>query len=1490
MRTVAMRVGCTLLAAVALTLGGCTSGVAFFLGELLGGTLPRVNGLIASPGALLFNQLGQTAQIDVVANISDGTTKQLSGQLRRELRFESNNTSVVLVDENGLVTAVGDGNAEIRINTGKFEATVAAAVEVAQSGARLVVVPERADFTQHGQTLQLQVQRRGAVGQVEDITPGAKGTQYESVDTGVAAVSSEGLVTAIGPGETAIRIVNGTFSTALPVRVNSVVSIVVDPSSIAFQAVGETRQLSVRGQRQDGSVESDLTAADLGTTYQSADESVASVSPSGLITAMGIGQTTIQVASGASRSNVNVSVTVLAALELAPTVVTFSEVAQTQQLMLTGHYSDGSVRDLTAQSGVSYVSSDAAVATVDAGGIVRPGVDGTAVITAGFDSLSATCEVTVAIANPQVSSLRIEPSEINFADPAERAQLRVYARLTNGTEQDFTSPDAGTVYVSSELYISTVDASGLAAPVARGVAVLTATNAGISASIPVNVTYCRPRAPVLEPLVSPTREPSVTVIGRCEPGAALEITTPGGTASAIAGSDGAFAVAVPLALNRANAIFVTAVADCGVRSSTAPVSVTQDGRPPNLYIDAPSDGADITTEVTDVAGRVGDLLSGYQGLTVTVNGITAIVDEGIGNNGTFLAQNVPLPNTGPNNVTATATDAAGNQTTRTITVTRIEIPAKAIRMAAVSGNGQTARVMEWLENPIVVRMTRPDGSPFANKVVTFEVTRSDGRLAIEPTGHGEPMLQARTDANGLVQAFWMLGSDAGCGNNRISVTSQGVAGTVGFCASALPGPAAQINIGTGNMQRGDAGGPAPEPLRAWVSDSCNGIENVPVTFRVVAGGGKVNGVDEITIVTSRTGHAQVDFTFGADGGNNVVEADFPGHAGQPATFALFGLVRDSSRPTAMSGLILDNSNGRVGNIGVRMRVGTTTLSTTADDEGQFRFDDVPGSGHAHLYIDAFAAPDPHLNGLSVPVGTFPNMHYELVIAPNAENSIGMPILLPPLNPANIVEYRTGSNIELTCAGMAGLKMIVTAGSMSLPNGDGTFTPAPDHTPMSLNQVHHDDIPMPMPDGAAPPFAWTLQPAGAHFDPPVRIEYPNMSGLPPGAIANFLSFDHDTNRFEIVASGSVSEDGSIIVTDRGAGLSVSGWGCNCPPYSVTGDCCNECTALGPCETCTSNGTLSGGTVSVAPASPNVGDTIVFTASGVVDSGGGKSSTCPPSSNPIPPGTVTYRWEITKPDGTTTSGAGASASISATTVGRYSCAFTAEVTRDCPPPPLNLPARNACAGSGLLPTSLASVNYIEQVIAPSGPPWGAMRPTTWAVDITAYFDCASDSWKARVTQADSTYTIWWRLLAGISEASAAAATDANHCNMIADLNALGNRAGRAWYMLAAVEAHERVHVTEWRTSLDPKFATMKTTIEALSVPRASAADAAAARTAIRALPAYQTAVDAADNDAQTVFWAIPDPNGNTDAAEHAVVDPVITAIRARETAEGWTVCPP
>lgn len=663
-----------------------------------------------------------------------------------------------------------------------------------------------------------------------------------------------------------------------------------------------------------------------------------------------------------------------------------------------------------------------------------------------------------------------------------------------------------------------------------------------------------PAPPVLDPHVTMTNILSVTITGTAS-GVAVEVSGPVDVVQ-VPVSGGAFIVDVELSPNRVNDVFFTTISDTGQRSAPAATAITHDGQPPSLFVDFPLDGTEVTTPTVDVGGRVSDMLSGFMGLTVTVNGAEAAVDVGIGTNGTYLALGVALAVGVPTPITVVATDELGNSATKDITVTRVEPPPDEPNLAPVSGNGQIGQVETQLTDPIVVQLTQPDGSPFADQVVTFQVVRSNGLLTADGTGEGSMTLEVNTDASGLAEVFWNLGSDSGAGNNRVEVTAGGVAVRVHLCASATPAPAAQINIGSGNNQQGEAGERVPDPLRVWVNDGQNGVANIPVTFTVMQGGGSVDGLAAVTVNSDLTGHAEVSFTLGEEGGSNAVEATFAGNAGLPATFFAAGVVREPAVPTTFSAIVLDNANQPVQGATCTLVVAGVALpSTSSDINGLCQFSDIEGSGPAGFSADGLTAF--HLSGESgqdIPLGSFPALHYETAVVPNAANSLGTPVLLPPLNPNNAQVYDGTADVELTVDEIEGLKMIVRAGSMT--RADGTVPTPQDPAVISLNSVHFDEIPMPMPDGAAPPFAWTLQPAGATFDPPVEIVLPNMSGLAPGSAMYFLSFNHGTNQFEIVATGAVSEDGALLVTDPGSGISVSGWGGFCPPYPNTGGASNE----------------------------------------------------------------------------------------------------------------------------------------------------------------------------------------------------------------------------------------------------------------------------------------------------------------------------------------------
>ncbi len=721
--------------------------------------------------------------------------------------------------------------------------------------------------------------------------------------------------------------------------------------------------------------------------------------------------------------------------------------------------------------------------------------------------------------------------------------------------------------------------------------------------------------PQIDAVADIVSTPSVTVTGTAEMGATVQVDGPLNVQSVVA-TDGTFSVDVDLELNSINTINFATQSTCdGTLSAPVAITVTQDSTAPEVFIDFPPDGAELEAASTAIAGRVSDLLNGYKGLTVTVNGVPAQVNIGIGTNGTFFLPDLPLA-VGPNVITAEAADALGNVAQTQATITRLELPPDTPRISLVSGDGQTARVNAVLPDPIIVELLQADGvTPFAGKLVTFEVTRSDGRLALEGQGDGKRMMQVHTDAQGRAEVYWRLGMDAGSGNNRLEARSTGLAGTVAFCASATPAPPVQINVGTGHNQRGEAGAPAPEPLRVWVSDGCNGAAGIPVTFTVVRGGGTVNGTSQTTVITGPTGHVEVDAVLGLQPGNTVVEANFGGNPSGPAMFVLNGIARDLSgaAPTTFSGLVLDNANRPIEGALCTLKIGRTVLPTAVTDaEGQFAIADIPGSGAAELYVDGSTA-------LS---GTYPSLKYHPVIIPNAANSLPTPVLLPTLNPMNRVAYGGDQDVVLTIAGIDGLEMSVPAGTrVTLPSGDCIDPDDPACTgeagctaefgfacvALELNQVRHDKIPMPMTDGAAPPFAWTLQPSGTTFDPPMKVTYPNMSGLPAGAIAYFLSFDHDTMRFEIVSSGQVTNDGQCVVSDPGDGIAVAGWGCNCPPYSVTATCESDQPPVEPppcpngdsppgapgCEGCGGAGAGAGGSGGSGPGGgPNLDPVHLF----------------------------------------------------------------------------------------------------------------------------------------------------------------------------------------------------------------------------------------------------------------------------------------------------------
>lgn len=196
-------------------------------------------------------------------------------------------------------------------------------------------------------------------------------------------------------------------------------------------------------------------------------------------------------------------------------------------------------------------------------------------------------------------------------------------------------------------------------------------------------------------------------------------------------------------------------------------------------------------------------------------------------------------------------------------------------------------------------------------------------------------------------------------------------------------------------------------------------------------------------------------------------------------------------------------------------------------------------------------------------------------------------------------------------------------------------------------------------------------------------------------------------------------------------------------------------------------------------------------------------------------------------------------------------------------------------------------------------GGMDACTWGITVPDDLGIATETcrdgadWRLVVTRVNSVIRTHSRLLAGQAEPVPGVNTNAgNFCDQVTELDNLGDCAG-AWYMIRAVRAHEDVHVDEWRDNFTADWTPLETAIEALTVPAAGAtADRAAATAALRADVTFTDARDTGNGGGNfPTFWAIADPNANTDAAERAVVDPRIRWICRHAGWQGWdpSTCP-
>jgi uncharacterized protein YjdB len=367
---------------------------------------------------------GQTTQ--ATATTRDASNAVLTG---RAVSWSSSNSAVATVSGSGLVTAVAVGTVQITATSegrsGSAALTVPSSPPPPPAAVASVAVALSSASITVGQTTNATATLRDASGN----TLTGRAIAWSSSNAGIASVNSSGVVTAVSAGSANIVATsegqNGsaalTVSASPPPPPAPVASVSVAPATSSL-TVGGSVQLSATTRDASGNT---LTGRSI--TWSSSNTGVATVSSSGVATAVSAGSANIVASSEGQSGSAALTVTAPAPAPVASVTVSPANAAitvgQTQQLTATLRDANNNV--LTGRS-TAWTSSNTAVATTSASGLVTAQVAGSATITATSEGVGGSATITV-------SSLPPAGGPVIFSDDFESGSLSKWDEATSAT-------------------------------------------------------------------------------------------------------------------------------------------------------------------------------------------------------------------------------------------------------------------------------------------------------------------------------------------------------------------------------------------------------------------------------------------------------------------------------------------------------------------------------------------------------------------------------------------------------------------------------------------------------------------------------------------------------------------------------------------------------------------------------------------------------------------------------------------------------------------------------------------------------------------------------------------------------------------------------------------------------------------------------------------------------------------------------------------------
>ena len=432
-----------------------------------------VASLSVLPGVLSLT-VGQTGNLTAEVRDAAGTT--LSG---RSIIWSTADAAIATVSTAGVVSAVAPGTAAITATSeGKSGSATVAVTPVPV--ASITVTPSAANVMVGG-TLQLSAATLDASGN----PLGGRTVSWSSSNPLVTTVSPAGLVSAVSPGTATITAGSEakTGSAVLTIIPVPVASVTVAPNTLDL-IVGETGTLAATAKDSAGTI--------LGGrpfTWTSESPTIATVSASGEVTAVGPGQATVTATSEGKSASVTVNArAAVASVAIAPTDATMN-IGAAVSFTATPRDADGNALPGRV---VSWSTDFVGVASISSSGVVTAVAPGVTTIRATSEGKSGAVIVTVL--SVPVASVLVSPG-------AASVEAGVTMTLTATPKDAGGNPLAGrpVAWTSANAAIAIVSQSGVVTAIAQGTTTISASSGGRSGRATITVTP----APVATVVVLP---------------------------------------------------------------------------------------------------------------------------------------------------------------------------------------------------------------------------------------------------------------------------------------------------------------------------------------------------------------------------------------------------------------------------------------------------------------------------------------------------------------------------------------------------------------------------------------------------------------------------------------------------------------------------------------------------------------------------------------------------------------------------------------------------------------------------------------------------------------------------------------------------------------------------------------------------------------------------------------------------------------------------